>query len=301
MQITNIQIDKNNRETTLHGSYDFPLAVYLDQLDKNLLGFVNWHWHDEIQLSLITKGEVEFLVNQNVYVLKEGQGIFINSGCLHMARAAAEPDSTYICINVDARLLSFFPGSAIEQKYIKPFMKLRGFSAVVLERGVDWQQTILTKIEEIYHLHILKAFGYELDIGMALAAIWRQLIARQKQIMPAANVGEYIDQQRIKAIMAYINAHYMEKVTLEEIASVVNISKGECCRFFKRVVKCTVFEYVMNYRINKSIGLLKETDLTVSQIADSVGFGSTSYYIESFKRQIACTPKEYRKNIANRQ
>lgn len=300
MQITDIQIDKNNRETTLHGSYDFPLAVYLDQLDKNVLGFVNWHWHDEIQLSLVTKGEVEFLVNQNAYVLKEGQGIFINSGCLHMARAAAEPDSTYICINVDARLLSFFPGSVIEQKYIKPFIKLRGFSAVVLECGVDWQQTILAKIEEIYHLHARKPFGYELDIGMALAAVWRQLIARQQEITPEADAGEYVDQQRIKAIMAYINEHYMEKVSLEEIASVVNISKGECCRFFKRVVKCTVFEYVMNYRINRSIGLLRETDMTVSQIADAVGFGSASYYIESFKRQVSCTPKEYRKNIANR-
>jgi AraC-like DNA-binding protein len=300
MQITDIRIDKNNRETTLHGSYDFPMAVYLDQLDKNVLGFVNWHWHDEIQLSLVTKGRVEFLVNQNAHVLKEGQGIFINSGCLHMSRAAAEPDSTYICINVDARLLSFFPGSVIEQKYIKPFLKLRGFSAVVLERGVDWQRSILAKIEEIYNLHTRKAFGYELDIGLALAAIWRQLIARQSETVPETGAGEYADQQRIKTIMAYINEHYMDRITLEEIASLVNISKGECCRFFRRVVKCTVFEYVMNYRINKSIALLKETDLTVSQIADAAGFGSASYYIECFKKQVSCTPKEYRKTVAAR-
>ncbi|MDT8899796.1 AraC family transcriptional regulator [Anaeroselena agilis] len=300
MQITDIRIDANRRETTLHGSYDFPVAVYLDQLDKNILGFVNWHWHEEIQLSFVTKGQVEFRVNQSAHILSEGQGIFINSGCLHMARAAAAPDSTYICINVDPRLLSFFPGSAIEQKYSKPLLKSRGFSAVVLESAIDRQRSILVAIEEIFKLYNRKAFAYEFDIGLALATAWRQLVAMQSETAPEEDAGEYLDQQRIKTLMAYINEHYMEKLALREIAAAANISKGECCRFFKRAVKCTVFEYVMNCRINKSIGLLKETGLTVSQIADAVGFGSTSYFIECFKKKLSCTPKEYRNRLAAR-
>jgi len=295
MQITDIQIDKNHREKTIHGSYDFPIAIYLDQLDKNVLGFVSWHWHDEIQLSLVNKGEVEFSVNQGVHVLKEGQGIFINSGCLHMSRPVSKLDSTYICINVDTKMLSFFQGSIIEQKYIKPFLKLPSFSYVVLANEKDWQKTVLKKIQEIFSLYAQKPFGYELNICIELAAIWMQLIARQSDIIPSENTEEYIDQQRIKKIMSYIHEHYSEKITLQEIASVVNISKGECCRFFKRVVKCTIFEYVMNYRINRSIELLKTTDMTISNIANLVGFGSTSYYIESFKKQVLCSPKEYRK------
>lgn len=296
MQIRDIQIDQNHKETTLHGSYDFPMAVYVDQLDKNVLGFVNWHWHEEIQLSLVTKGAVVFLVNQTTYILKEGQGIFINSGCLHMSKPVTNPDSTYICINADAKLLTFFQGSVIEQKYIKPYLKLPGFSAVVLACEAEWQQAILTRIKDIYNLYTQKAFGYELDIGMELAATWRQLIAQQNETVPAAHTNEYIDQQRIKTIMSYIHKHYREKITLQEIASLVNISKGECCRFFKRAVKCTIFEYVMSYRINRSIDLLQSTDMTISQIADFVGFGSTSYYIESFKKQVSCTPKEYRRS-----
>ncbi|MDR3563680.1 MAG: AraC family transcriptional regulator [Negativicutes bacterium] len=296
MQIRDIQIDKNRRETTLHGSYDFPLAVYLDQLDKNVAGLVNWHWHEELQLSLVTKGEVEFLVNQTAYVLKEGQGIFINSGCLHMARPVTKPDSTYICINADAKLLAFFPGSAIEKKYIKPFLTLPGFSAALLEGDEGWQEIILAKIQAIYQLYRQKAFGYELDIVLELAAIWRQLIGRPNEAAPEVKANEYIDQQRIKTILSYIHEHFREKITLEELAALVNVSRGECCRFFKRVVKCTVFDYVISYRINRSIELLRTTDRTVSEIADGVGFGSTSYYIESFKKQVLCTPKEYRKN-----
>lgn len=297
MQIRDIQIDENQKETTLHGNYDFPMAAYVNQLDKNVLGFVNWHWHEEIQFSLVTKGEVEFLVNQDTYTLKAGQGIFINSGCLHMSKPVTEPDSMYICINADPKLLTFFPGSAIEQKYVNPFLKSHTFSMVMLECEADWQNKILNKIKHIYDLYCQKSYGYELDICMELAAIWRMLITKQNKTISEENISEYIVQQRIKTIMTYIHEHYREKITLQEISAVINISKGECCRFFKRIVKCTVFEYILNYRIKKSIELLQTTDMTVSQIADFAGFGSTSYYIESFKKQISCTPKEYRKRV----
>lgn len=298
MQIATIQIDKNYQEKTLHGSYDFPIAVYLTQLDKKVLGFVNWHWHKEIQFSLVTKGEVEFFVNQNSYILTEGQGIFINSGSLHMSKPLKSPDSTYICIDADVKMLTFFQGSIIEQKYVEPFLKLPILSAVTLDYQVAYQKIILEKIKSIYNLYTQKAFGYELDIGMELMAIWRQLIARQPETTPEAKTNGYIDEQRIKTILSYIHAHYMEKITLQEIAALVNISEGECCRCFKRVTKCTIFEYMMSYRINKSIGLLTATDMTISQISDSVGFGSTSYYIESFKKQVLCTPNKYR-NFVN--
>ncbi|MBU5439589.1 AraC family transcriptional regulator [Tissierella sp. MSJ-40] len=273
------------------------MAVYVNQLDKNVLGFINWHWHEEIQFSLVTKGEVEFLVNQNVYTLKEGQGIFINSECLHMSKPVANPDSTYICINVDPKLLTFFPGSALEQKYVKPFLKSHTHSMIVMKSDVEWQNKILNKINTIYDLYSQKAYGYELDICIELAAMWKLLITNQNKTITEENFNKYIDQQRIKTIMSYIHEHYMEKITLQEIASVVHISKGECCRSFKRIVKCTVFEYILNYRINKSIELLRITDMTISQIADLTGFGSASYYIESFKKKVSCTPKEYRKSI----
>ncbi|WP_332236750.1 AraC family transcriptional regulator [Sporolactobacillus sp. KGMB 08714] len=299
MQKKEILIDENHRETTLHGSYEFPMAVYVDQLDKNALGFVNWHWHDEIQFSLVTKGDMEFCVNQKTYVLKAGQGIFINSGCLHRSKPVSTPDSTFICLDVAVKMLSFFQGSAIEQKYVKPYLKLEGFSAVTLDDQVEWQKIILTKIKEVYRLYTQKNYGYELDICILLAAVWRQLISKQDELKADTNANEPINQQRIKTIMSYIQTHYMEKMTLQEIAAIVHISKGECCRFFKRTVKCTVFDYIANCRINKSIELLRTTDLTVSEIAGFVGFGSTSYYIERFKRQVSCTPREYRVQHVN--
>lgn len=86
MQVYNIKIDENKKEKTNHGIYEFPIQIYESFLEKNVLGFINWHWHEEMQFCLVTKGEVDFYVLENKYTLEKGQGIFINSGFLHMAK-----------------------------------------------------------------------------------------------------------------------------------------------------------------------------------------------------------------------
>ena len=77
MQIYNIKVDKNKKEITNHGVYEFPIQIYETFLEKNVLGFVNWHWHEEVQFCLITDGRVDFYVSEKKYTLDKGQGIFI--------------------------------------------------------------------------------------------------------------------------------------------------------------------------------------------------------------------------------
>lgn len=292
-RIKNAPNNQNHKETTIHGNYEFPIAVYINQPDRYRL-----HWHDEIQFSLVTKGKVEFLVNKSSFMLTEGQGIFINSGHLHLARSVTESDSAYICIDADPKIISFFQGSIIEQKYLNPFLKHPEFSAVTFDYETAWENEIIMKIREIYDLYSQKPFGYEFNICMTLASMWIQLVGRHSEVvMKNRSHDDYIGQYRIKTIISYIHDNYSEKTSLQEIAPLINMSKGECCRIFKRIVRCTIFDYIMAYRINKSIELLLTADLTISQIADRVGFGTTSYYIQRFKKHVSCTPKEYQKRF----
>ena len=126
MQIYNIKIDENKKETTNHGVYEFPIQIYETFLEKNVLGFVNWHWHDEVQFCLVTNGRVDFYVSEKKYTLDKGQGIFINSGYLHMAKPLEKESNSYICIDFNPKFISSFQGSIIKQK------------TLVLFAQVDW-------------------------------------------------------------------------------------------------------------------------------------------------------------------
>ena len=152
MQVTDILVDETKRELTVQSQSDFPLAVYYSVMSRNILGYTRLHWHPEFQLCLVRKGRICFYVNDTRFVLAPGEGIFINSGLLHLARPIEDPDSSYICLNVAPKLLSGFSGSLMEQRYILPLRSDTSFEALRLCPDDSWQSQILDQIEQIYLL-----------------------------------------------------------------------------------------------------------------------------------------------------
>ncbi|WP_304509400.1 AraC family transcriptional regulator [Anaerotignum sp.] len=291
MQIYNIPIDREKMETTQHGTSAFPLALYETVLTKNVLGFIDWHWHNEFQFCYITRGQIQITALQNVYVLSAGMGIFINSSILHMAKPLTK-DATYLCIDVHPSLLSAFPGSIIESNYISPLLSDKSRSSIPLITSVSWQNTILDQLTAIHHEYSEKAFGYELSITRRLLTCIYLLLC---ELPPTIVQQQTADTLRLKTLTTYICSHYSEKITLSQLAASVGLCSNECCRYFKKHMNCTLFEYINNVRISKSSeALLGKPHLSISQIAYEHGFSTTSYYIQSFKRATGITPGEFR-------
>lgn len=336
MQIAEIHIDKDRRETTMHGLPDFPMAIYRTVLKDNVLGFINWHRHNELQLCVVEKGEIYFFVNEKKFALKAGEGIFINSNVLHMSKAVEDDSSSFFCFDFDYKLVCGFEGSAAAEKYVLPYVKdtSSGPDCLTLFREVSWQGSILEKLKKIYYLYKDKAPLYEIDISIRFMEIWKLIYINALQpgagsglksgagtnaasipgsvknsasgtnSVPASGMSctpsfrtvSDTAIQTVQDIMAYVAAHHKEKITLEDIADNVSFSTSECCRIFKRITHETIFSYIQSYRIAESIRLLLETDLPVSEIAAESGFPSPSYYISIFKSKIGKTPHQYRKH-----
>lgn len=295
MQIYKIPIDASQRETTLHGTAAFPLAVYETKIRKNILGFINWHWHEELQFCYVTHGTVTFFLNRRSFSLAEGEGIFIHSGILHMAKDSKNSDASYVCIDFSLKLLSSFSGSVFEEKYVLPYLPPAFLDTCLLRPTVPWQREILLALKEVHDLEAAHGFAYEFDICSRLGHIWKLLLLhgdKENQLSPASFTAS---QKRLHEILAYLQEHYTEKLSLKEVADHVHISPGECCRFFKKNMSCTIFDYLIDYRLDKSTDLLLHSDASVSQIAFETGFGSSSYYIEKFRKKTGMTPGEFRR------
>jgi AraC family transcriptional regulator, melibiose operon regulatory protein len=67
-------------------------------------------------------------------------------------------------------------------------------------------------------------------------------------------------------------------------------------RYFKRFLKCTLLNYVIDYRIQKSLYLLQQGDSNITEVAYQVGFNSTSYFIKEFRNSLNMTPLSYKKD-----
>ncbi len=291
MQIVDVETDTSQQELTAHGNFAYPLAVYKNTMSQNVLGYVIWHWHDEYQFSYVTEGEINFYVNSESFLLKKGQGIFINSGCMHSMKPVSDPNSTYVCINIDRKLFSGFKGSLIEQKYLNAL----NHSAIFLDSREHWHRECIEKFMHIYQLYVDKYFGYEIDICTKIMQALSILVKNSLQANDFPQPDPKDEYQKIKKVLSFIHKNYAEKITLEEISAHIFLSKNECCRLFKRKTHMTIFEYILEHRINKSIELLLHSNYSISQIAVETGFSTVSYYIEVFRKHIGETPNEYKK------
>lgn len=83
MQITEIITDETLREIREHGTPEFPFEYYLDDIDEIGQGYVEWHWHNEIEWAWVESGKVICRIGNEKIILEAGEGIFINSRVIH--------------------------------------------------------------------------------------------------------------------------------------------------------------------------------------------------------------------------
>ena len=123
--------------------------------------------------------------------------------------------------------------------------------------------------------------------------MWRLLAGHLPlQSVPAA--ADLVEYDRIKKIISYIEQNYMNKITLKDISSLIHLCESECTRLFKRHMNTTLFSFLQEYRIERSLEYLN-TGEAISLVAEKAGFGDSNYYSKVFNRIKGCSPREYRK------
>lgn len=287
-----IQINDEKKELKQHGDYTFPVNLSGEMLSRYEGGSFFWHWHTEIELTLILKGQMEYRVNEHTYYLKTGNGLFCNSNAMHAGKRIDNQDCQYFSTTFHPRFLYGFESSILQTKYVEPLLTSSAFSSAVLLPSEDWSQNILDLLKKIYRLYQNPKPDQELQLHILLSEIWRYLY--QHFTSCSFEEPSFSDSiGRLKEILSFIQSSYTKSITLEEIAEHVHLSKSECCRFFKRHMNTTMFDYLLYYRIQQSLPLLQDGLCTISKAAQSCGFSNACYYGKLFKRYMHCTPSQY--------
>lgn len=98
----------------------------------------------------------------------------------------------------------------------------------------------------------------------------------------------------IKAVLKYIEGHYSEKITMEDIGAHVSLSPSYLSLLFKKKMNLSIHDYLLGVRIEKSIELMENRNLSIKEIMQKCGIESQSYYNKVFKKRIGLTPGKYR-------
>lgn len=288
-----IHTEKNRKEIKHHGNYEFPVHVSPESIRSYEQGSFMWHWHREIELTWFVSGMIEYYVNDKKYLLHAGEGLFCNSNALHSGYMVEGQDCEYISVTFSPRFIYGYENSLLQTKFVDFITSNEYWHSLRLSPDVEWQAAVIRHIQKIYDLSLAPPGDFELQVHLLLAEIWRLLYVYYAAL-PSKGQHPKKHLQRLRQILTYLQDHYDQDITLDEVAGHVNICKSECCRFFKKYMKMTIFEYVLFLRIQNSLPLLLKGE-SVTKIAGMVGFSTPAYYGQIFKRHMGCSPSQYRR------
>jgi len=289
MQIITNQFQKELKQ---HGNEQFPFLVSYQKLSEYESGSFMWHWHPEIEITYVQKGTMCYKVNHMVYHLKEGDIVFNNSGALHSGTMENQEDCAYIPVTFDPRLIYGFFQSTINSKYVDPVIQDSMLPAICIDQSESWHKPFREYLLRIIALDEKKPDFYELDITICLQSMWR-LLLEHITYEPQTSRENSLEYDRIKKILSYIEENYQNKITLNDIAGHIHLCESECTRLFKRHMNTTLFAFLQEYRIERSLEFLQD-DQPVSAVADKAGFSDPNYYSKVFAKIKGCSPREYR-------
>lgn len=127
-----------------------------------------------------------------------------------------------------------------------------------------------------------------------LSETWSLLIKKIQENPDKRIITGAEQTYRLRNMIAFINQHYFEKITLSELAKTAGVIEREATRCFKKSIGQSPMEYLMKYRLNQSKKLLSETDRTITDICQQRGFSDSAYFGKIFRRFYSMTPSSYR-------
>ena len=292
LSICNTKTGEQGRELLEHGTTSFPIACYHDNLQ---IKPVPWHWHDELEAVIVTKGQAIVAIGAEKYLIKQGDGFFINTGVLHSAWNVDTSYCRFHSIVFHPRLIGGSIDSIFWQNYVQPLLSNPSLKFLCFHKKVDWNQASIQAIEAAWQSCVTEPLGYEFHVRTALSQLIFLLFSHCSTQPNLPTEKELRDSIRIKAMLQYVHEHYSEELNTETISKSIMVSPSECLRCFHNTIGTTPIQYVKQYRIQKAVALLNSTNKKIADIGAECGFQEMSYFAKTFREIRGCTPSEYRK------
>jgi AraC-like DNA-binding protein len=248
------------------------------------------HVLDQFVWIRVMEGQLSFEVNMQEITLSTGDTLFINSRVPHICR-------TVIAAPARVRILIAAP-DAVHVSYLENMLTGMindgGFASVVIHPVSD---LFSSDMDTIYELSRHRPEGFEFEVAARYLSLLRQYFRIYHHTNPEETVRHDTDMESFREMLAFIGEHHQEEITLDEIAAIGRMSRSKCSRMFRRYLGKSPIEHVQKYRLEKSVFLLKNTDLQFSEIASVCGFNQQSYFNRLFVREYGVTPRQMRREF----
>jgi len=249
-------------------------------------------FHEEIEIKYYLCGNSAVMIDGDVFVATEGDITVVNPFELHSNVNIEDYNGEYILLMIGLDFLKEFAPGGLDLRHL---LISKGKKIDRFIREDKRLSTIMLRIDEELSE---KKENYKLIVYSLVTELFALLLrehtdkeSRNTELSRSGKTAELI-----APALSAIYENYSKQMSLDELASLCNISKYHFSRIFKEEMKMTVVKYLTEYRIALAEVMLKEGEKSVDQIARECGFSDISYFYRCFKRIKGISPKKAREN-----
>lgn len=288
----------NLKENTHHGDFILPFSTYFCSFSTSYTS-VPIHWHEEMEITLITTGSGQHKIDLKPFNVEEGDIIIVKPFALHSIEQINNNKMTWDTMVFNLNMLNSALTDGCLIKYFAPLFNNENELPMIIKKDSSGYDEIYSTIKKIFYCYKEKSYGFELELKSLFFhlfyTIYSNKLVKEKKVSSISKETSI----KIKSILQFIHKNYNKDLSISEIASTCNFSEYHFMRFFKKYIGMTCIEYINNYRLEIASSLLSKSEKSILDISFEVGFNSVSYFNKVFKKKYSITPKEFRnsKNI----
>lgn len=242
----------------------------------------------------VTAGEIEVQIGTENVIAKEGELVYAPTDMMLCAEALGEYASLRgvsfspelfedALLNFDSEILSMF--------YIQSRTSVMRFNhddpvAFALHKCME------AAADEFFSKELCFRLVIKANILFMISAILRSYSESRNE----RDRMIYHNVTRLAPVIDYIAEHFEEKIYVDKLAEIINVSNDYFIKMFKDSIGKTPIDYINGLRINRSMQYLVETDMSMSDISDKIGFCNANYFHKIFKQYTDTSPLAYRKS-----
>ena len=257
----------------------------------------HWHYHPELEITYVHRGQGIRLVGNNVGQFQEGDFVFLGSNLPHTW--ISDDDFKNGPENMEVVVLQFPPQLFSESwLQISEMANLRKLLQLA-DRGVTFSDKIRKQARGIL-INMTEQKGFERFQNLMSLL---HLLGSEKEpgLLASSNFSPSLNQaseERLLRVCQFIHDHFTEPLRLEEVAGLANMNPTSFCRFFRKMTGQTFMDYVLDLRIGKACNMLIQRDnKSISEIAFRAGFQSQTLFNRNFLRKKGMTPSVFRRQF----
>lgn len=234
-------------------------------------------------LHVVREGKGTLEINKKKYELGAGEAFCIPPGVEAWYEADREEPWNYVWIG--------FVGLRADE-----CVNSAGFSLKNPVRKINCVKKISEYIDQMLEAYQLSYANELKRNGLLNLAISALIEDYQQNSVGMAGAAPYLypGSVYVKYAMEYITNHYSERLRINELADFIGVNRSYLTSSFKKNIGCSPQEFLLDLRMKKAKSLLKKTDMSVSAVANAVGYPDQLAFSKAFKRHCGMSPRMYK-------